>query len=92
MKFQFATAARDFRLIDDKGAQCILVEYREGADLIKLLKRKGPETWLMRKLQRYAVSVNARDFEDIRKAWTSLKKYMDAGYKLMKSFTTLKPG
>jgi CRISPR-associated endonuclease/helicase Cas3 len=68
MKFQFATAARDFRLIDDKGAQSILVEYMEGADLINLLKRKGPETWLMRKLQRYAVSVNARDFEDIRKA------------------------
>jgi CRISPR-associated endonuclease/helicase Cas3 len=68
MKFQFATAARDFRLIDDKGAQSILVEYKDGADLINLLKRKGPETWLMRKLQRHAVSVNVRDFNAIRKA------------------------
>jgi CRISPR-associated endonuclease/helicase Cas3 len=68
MKFQFATVARDFRLIDDKGAQSILVEYTEGADLIRLLKRKGPEPWLMRKLQRYSVSVNAHDFEEIRKA------------------------
>jgi CRISPR-associated endonuclease/helicase Cas3 len=68
MKFQFATAARDFRLIDDKGAQSILVEYREGADLISLLKHKGPETWLMRKLQRFAVSANIRDFDAIRKA------------------------
>jgi CRISPR-associated endonuclease/helicase Cas3 len=68
MKFQFATAARDFRLIDDKGAQSILVEYKAGADLIGLLKRKGPEPWLMRKLQQYSVSVNARDFEEIRKA------------------------
>jgi len=68
MKFQFATAARDFRLIDDKGAQNILVEYKEGADLINTLKRKGPEPWLMRKLQRYSVSVNVRDFEEIRKA------------------------
>lgn len=68
MKFRFATAARDFRLIDDKGAQSILVEYKEGAKLIDLLKRNGTESWLMRKLQRYAVSVNARDFDDIRKA------------------------
>jgi CRISPR-associated endonuclease/helicase Cas3 len=68
MKFQFATAARDFRLIDDKGAQSIIIEYKEGADLIELLKRKGPESWLMRKLQRYSVSVNAHDFEEIRKA------------------------
>lgn len=68
MKLQFATAARDFRLIDDKGAQSILVEYKDGADLINLLKRKGQETWLMRKLQRYAVSVNVRDFNAIRKA------------------------
>lgn len=68
MKFQFATVARDFRLIDDKGAQSILVEYTEGADLIRLLKHKGTEPWLMRKLQRYSVSVNAHDFEEIRKA------------------------
>ncbi len=68
MKFQFATAARDFRLIDDKNAQTILVEYKDGNNLIQLLKRKGPETWLMRKLQRYTVSVNEKDFAEIRKA------------------------
>jgi CRISPR-associated endonuclease/helicase Cas3 len=68
MKFQFATAARDFRLIDDKNAQTILVEYKEGNDLIQLLKRNGPESWLMRKLQRHAVSVNERDFAEIRNA------------------------
>jgi len=68
MKFQFSTAARDFRLIDDKGSKTILVEYGEGSNLIQLLKRKGPEPWLMRKLQRYTVSVNERDFEEIRDA------------------------
>ena len=67
MKFQFATAARDFRLIDDKNAQTILVEYKDGNDLIQLLKRKGPDSWLMRKLQRYTVSVNERDIAEIRK-------------------------
>lgn len=68
MKFQFATAARDFKLIDDRGSETILIEYKDGADLIQLFKRKGPESWLMRKLQRYSVSVNARDFEKIRAA------------------------
>lgn len=68
MKFQFATAAREFRLIDDRGLKVILVEYKGGSDLIQLLKRKGPEPWLMRKLQRYSVSVNERDFAEIRKA------------------------
>lgn len=68
MKFQFATAARDFRMIDDKNAQTILVEYKDGSGLINQLKRVGPEPWLMRKLQRYAVSVNERDFAEIRKA------------------------
>jgi len=68
MKFQFATAARDFKLIDDKGAQSIVVEYGDGANLINLLKRNGPENWLYRKMQRYTVTLNQRDFEEIRKA------------------------
>lgn len=68
MRFQFATAAKEFQLIDDKNTQSIIVSYKEGDELIELLKRKGPEPWLMRKLQRYAVSVNERDFEEIKKA------------------------
>lgn len=68
MKFQFATAARDFRLINDKGAKNIIVRYKKGNDLIELLKSKGAEPWLMRKIQRYIVSVNLWDFEEIRKA------------------------
>lgn len=68
MHFQFATASRNFRLIDDKGSKSILVEYDKGVDLIQLLKRKGPEPWLMRKLQMYSVSVNERDFNELIKA------------------------
>jgi CRISPR-associated endonuclease/helicase Cas3 len=68
MKFQFATASRKFRLIDDKNSHTILVNYKDGDNLIQLLKRKGPESWLMRKLQHYAVSVNERDFAEIKKA------------------------
>lgn len=66
MKLQFATAAHNFVLIDDKGSKTIIVEYKEGADLIHLLKKKGPEPWLMRKLQCYSVSVNERDFKELK--------------------------
>lgn len=65
MKFQFATAARNFRLIDDNGTKSILVAYDEGAELIEIFKQKGPEPWLMRRLQQYSVSVNRNDFDEI---------------------------
>lgn len=68
MKFQFASASKRFRLIDDKGSKSILVGYNNGKDLLQLFKRKGPEAWLMRKLQQYTVTVNEHDFEEIRKA------------------------
>jgi CRISPR-associated endonuclease/helicase Cas3 len=75
MKFQFATASREFRLIDDKNSKTILVGYKGGNELIELFKRKGPEPWLMRKLQRYAVSVNERDFNEIRDAGLIIELY-----------------
>ncbi|MCK9482394.1 MAG: CRISPR-associated helicase Cas3' [Bacteroidia bacterium] len=66
MQFQFATAAQDFVLIDDKGSKTIIVEYKEGTDLIHLFKKNGPDPWLLRKLQRYSVSVNERDFKELK--------------------------
>lgn len=65
MKFQFAEAANSFRLIDDRGSKNILVAYSEGAELLELFKRKGPEPWLMRKLQQYSVTVNKGDFDEL---------------------------
>lgn len=67
MKFQFATAARDFKLIDDAGSKSFVVRYNEGADYIEMLKNKGPEFWLMRKLQHYTVSVREADFKELVK-------------------------
>jgi CRISPR-associated endonuclease/helicase Cas3 len=67
MKFQFATAARDFKLIDDAGSKSFVVRYHEGADYIEMLKNKGPESWLMRKLQHYTVSVREADFKELVK-------------------------
>ena len=66
-KFQFATASAKFRLIDDKGAKVVLIRYGKGADYVEQLRRKGPESWLMRKLQQYSVAISERDFNELKK-------------------------
>jgi len=64
---RFRDAAEDFRLIDDKEAATVLVRYRSPRlnedinSLIGLLERDGPQRWLMRKLQRYGVSIYRHD-------------------------------
>ena len=44
-------------MIDDKQYAPIIVRYEKGEELIGLLKKKGPERWLMRRLQRYIVNL-----------------------------------
>ena len=64
-----------FRLIDDSAYQPILVPYGEGSSLIALLASKGPERWLMRKLQRYTVNIAKHHFStmfargDVKPLW-----------------------
>ncbi|MBS0545574.1 MAG: CRISPR-associated endonuclease Cas3'' [Proteobacteria bacterium] len=63
---RFRDAAETFRLIDDAEAATVIVRYpvNNSADVdqwIGILERDGPERWLMRKLQRYAVSVYQQD-------------------------------
>jgi CRISPR-associated endonuclease/helicase Cas3 len=60
LKIQFRTAAEKFRLIDDIESQAILVWFGESPSLIGMLKKNGPERWLMRKLQRYSVNLPRR--------------------------------
>lgn len=68
------SAAEAFRLIDDRDAATVLVRYRSlngGADidaLIGLLQHEGPSRWLMRKLQRFGVSIYRRDAEAMQRA------------------------
>jgi len=61
---QFRSAADAFRLIDDQDSATVVVRYephQEELDkLLGILAAKGPERWLMRKLQRYTVSVHKR--------------------------------
>lgn len=64
----FRSAADKYRLIEDEDRVSVVVLYRgkDGTDvtvddLLRTLKNKGPERWLMRKLQRYTVNVHRRD-------------------------------
>jgi len=64
----FRSAAEEFKLIQDEDSAPVIVRYcgECGRDnsvsvLLKTLKTEGPERWLMRKLQRYTVTVHARE-------------------------------
>jgi CRISPR-associated endonuclease/helicase Cas3 len=57
-RFSLRTAAGNFKLIDDTSQAPVIVVYGEDASkLIEQLTRKGPERWLLRKLQRYVVNL-----------------------------------
>lgn len=63
LEIQFRTAADNFRLIDDEDQATVFVRWAGYLDIDVLLKRltnEGPERWLMRKLQRCAVTVRKR--------------------------------
>lgn len=62
-KFQFRTAAARFRLIPDEGQRQVLVTWGEGAELIEMLKRDGPNRDLMRRLQRHTVTLRERQWK-----------------------------
>jgi CRISPR-associated endonuclease/helicase Cas3 len=61
---QFRSAAEAFRLIDDKDSATVVVRYAEHSEqiekLLGVLAAEGPARWLMRKLQRYTVSIHKR--------------------------------
>jgi CRISPR-associated endonuclease/helicase Cas3 len=61
---KFRTAADAFRLIDDADSATVVVRYaahQEHIDsLLNTLAAEGPQRWLMRKLQRYTVSIPQR--------------------------------
>lgn len=66
LEIQFRTAADKFRLIDDEDQATVFVRYSGYPDIDGLLLRlanEGPERWLMRKLQRCAVTVRKRSVD-----------------------------
>lgn len=76
----FRTAAEHFKIIDDSQQKSVIVRYAESDYYINLLKKKGPERWLMRKLQRYTVNIYNHEFEELLKegAVEEVKPYIYA--------------
>lgn len=65
---QFRSAANKFRMIDDKGIWQIFVPYDEdGQKYIGMLKAGVLERYLLRKLQRYCVTIYENDFNKLKK-------------------------
>jgi CRISPR-associated endonuclease/helicase Cas3 len=65
----FREIAKKFRLIDEEESATVFVRYHEDAGdkaidaLLGKLKKDGPDRWLMRKLQRYGVTLYRRDID-----------------------------
>ncbi len=63
---QFRGIANKFRLIEDGATQAVFVLYNEKSrELINLLRRQGPERWLLRKLQRHSVNIYSWQFDQL---------------------------
>ncbi|MCK6426532.1 MAG: CRISPR-associated endonuclease Cas3'' [Burkholderiaceae bacterium] len=75
LALNFRSAADRFRLIDNQDAATVFVRWhsprcREDVDaLLGMLERDGPSRWLMRRLQRYGVTIYQQD----------LKRLLDSG-------------
>lgn len=59
----FRTAASRMKIIDDTSQKTVLVRYKESEKLLDLLQKKGPERWLMRRLQRCSVNIYNHEFD-----------------------------
>ena len=58
----FATAAKNFQLIENKGKD-VIVCWANSMDLVQELLQKGPSYKLMKKLSQYCVNIYDKDFE-----------------------------
>ena len=59
----FRTVGSTFKLIDESLQSPVFVRFEAGADLIEHMRKQGPSRELLRKLQRYTVSVPKLTFQ-----------------------------
>ncbi len=68
-EIQFRTAENVFRMIDDQEMVSVYVRYgEEGSEVdrwIVMLAQKKPDRWLLRKLQRYTVSIYHYQYKNL---------------------------
>ncbi|MEI8140245.1 MAG: CRISPR-associated endonuclease Cas3'' [bacterium] len=66
LHFQFRTAAENFQFIDDQAQQPVFVRYGASAKWLDQLRIVGPTRENMRRLQRYAVNLSMRTFNQAK--------------------------
>lgn len=64
---QFRTAAERFRIIEEAGIPILIPFNEEITNLLNKLRKDGPDRWIMRKLQRYSVTVYENELNKLRK-------------------------
>lgn len=80
-RYDFATAAERFRLIED-ATESVFVPYgREGTRLIKQLRRGEVDRYLLRKLQRYSVGLYPYQCQTLVTAGDI--ELLDSGYRVL---------
>lgn len=62
----FASAAKNFRLIEDAG-KTVVVCWENSMELVHVLLQNGPSYLLMKKISKYCVNIYPRDFEALCK-------------------------
>lgn len=65
LSINFKTAAKNFNIIDDNQQKTIFVRFGDGPQYIDLLRKNGPERWLLRKLQRFSISIPIYIFQQL---------------------------
>ena len=67
LQIQFRSAAEKLKLIDDKNTRQVIVPYEdEGERLIGMLESGVAERFLLRKMQRYSVTVYEQEFRKLQ--------------------------
>lgn len=61
----FATAAKEFQLIEDTGKN-VIVCWKDSMDIVQELLDKGPSYRLIKKLSKYTVNIKQRQFDKLK--------------------------
>jgi CRISPR-associated endonuclease/helicase Cas3 len=77
LDINFRSVGGTFRLIDDQARRTVFVSYGDGAQLLDRLKAEGPSRGLLRKLQRYSVSLSEYQFKEMRDNGLLIELYPD---------------
>lgn len=68
LEIAFRTAAANFKLIDESQQSTVVTLYGEGEQCLAELRKNGLERWILRKLQRYTVTIPRQVQEQLLRA------------------------